>query len=108
MRESIKVLADLGAGIVVLGGIAGALMIVLGVLILIEGGSSDAESASQTFASVDNWLRRLQTRIDLQPTRLFGSYGMALGTKLVAAAALIGAIFDIMYSLRTLAGHRRR
>lgn len=108
MRGFIKILADTAVGVVVLAGSAGAVMLVLGVMVLIEGGSSEGQPASQTFVAADNWLRQMQVNANMEPGKMFGSYGMALGTKLLAGAVACGAVFDIMYSLRTIAEVRRR
>jgi hypothetical protein len=53
-------------------------------------------------------MRKAQIWLRLAPAQLLGSYAMSLGIKISAGALVAAVPLEIMYSLRTVAEHRRR
>ncbi|MEE8562321.1 MAG: hypothetical protein V3S92_01755 [Alphaproteobacteria bacterium] len=110
MRGTIRFMAEFTTGLMVIAGAMGFLVLLLGCLVAIEASTSGTPTASgvNALTDADLWMRKAQIWLGLTPARLLGSYAISLGAK-VSAVALAAAIpLDIMYSLRTVAEHRRR
>ncbi len=110
MRGIIRFMAEFATVLVVIIGALGFSVLLLGCLVVIEGNTSGTQSASgaNVLAGADLWVRKAQIWLRLAPAQLLGSYAMSLGIKISAGALVAAVPLEIMYSLRTVAEHRRR
>lgn len=108
MRGFMGLLADTCSGIVALVGTAGIVLMIFGAMVAIDANAGSGKSAVQVFAVADVWFQRWQSALQLGTSHFYGSYALALGTKLIAGALVSAVMLDIMYSLRTLVAFSRR
>ncbi len=108
MRGYIGILADMCSAIVALAATAGLISLLLGALVGVEVNSVGEASALQVFVPVDLWAGKIQAGMLLGSAKLFGSYALAFGMKLLGGAFVGAVIVDIMYSLRILVAQTRR
>ena len=108
MRGYMELLADIFSAMVALAATAGLVSLLVGALVAVEVNSVGKASALQVFVPVDMWAGEIQAGMLMGSAKLFGSYALAFGLKLLGGAFLGAVIVNIMYSLRTIAAQTRR
>lgn len=96
----IQVMGDCAAVLVVLSGIIGAVLLVLGGFAALEIHVTGPNSVLKAFVTADLWVQKTQPLFNLAPVKLWGSYALALGVKVMGYALASAVIVDIMISVR--------
>ncbi|MDH3242009.1 MAG: hypothetical protein OEO83_15245 [Alphaproteobacteria bacterium] len=100
VADGIRFMGTLAAVLVVLCGIIGTVLLVLGGLAGLEANVTGPNSILKVFVSADLWVRKAHAWVHLTPVKLWGSYALALGARVIGFTLASAVMVDIMLSLR--------
>lgn len=100
VADGIRLMGTLAAVLVVVSGIVGAGLLVIGAFAALDINVTGPKSILQAFVSADLWVRKAHAWLHLTPVKLWGSYALALGARILGYTLASAVAVDIMLSLR--------